>query len=92
MQVFNIFSNDFDPNIKITFDFNLSEFEKQMILGDIQEIPTSRIPDHDILCSGFPCQLFSVAGYRQGFEDERGNLFFDINQNFESQKSKGFFT
>lgn len=90
-----VFSNDYDANAKITFDYNFSELlniEKQMILGDIQEIPTDKIPEHDILCGGFPCQPFSVAGYRQGFEDKRGrgNLFFDIIRILEDKKPKAF--
>jgi DNA (cytosine-5)-methyltransferase 1 len=48
-------------------------------LGDIKSIDASAIPDFEILCAGFPCQPFSIAGLRKGFEDEgRGNLFHDI--------------
>ncbi|MFH1611573.1 MAG: DNA (cytosine-5-)-methyltransferase [Patescibacteria group bacterium] len=90
-----VFSNDFDENAKITFDLNFSEIfeiEKQMILGDIQTIPASKIPDFDILCGGFPCQPFSIAGYKQGFNDEkeRGNLFFDIVRILKAKKPKAF--
>jgi len=90
-----VFSNDFDSNAKITFDYNFSELfevEKQMVLGDIQGISTTNIPEHDILCGGFPCQPFSVAGYRKGFEDERGrgNLFFDIIRILKDKKPKAF--
>jgi len=90
-----VFSNDFDINAKVTFDLNFSELfkvDKQMVLGDIQKISTDKIPDFDILCGGFPCQPFSVAGYRQGFDDKngRGNLFFDIIRILNDKKPKAF--
>lgn len=90
-----VFSNDFDENAKITFDLNFSkgfEIEKQMVLGDIQKISVTQIPDFDILCGGFPCQPFSIAGYKQGFKDEsgRGNLFFDIIRILKAKKPKAF--
>lgn len=90
-----VFSNDFDNNCKITFDLNFSELfeiDKQMVLGDISQISTSKIPDFDILTGGFPCQPFSVAGYRQGFKDEkgRGNVFFDIIRILKDKKPTAF--
>jgi len=85
-----VFSNDFDKNAKITYDFNFSD---KMLLGDIQKISTAEIPSFDILCGGFPCQPFSIAGYRKGFDDEegRGNLFFDIIRILKAKKPQAIF-
>ncbi|QQS61631.1 MAG: DNA cytosine methyltransferase [Candidatus Moraniibacteriota bacterium] len=90
-----VFSNDFDNNCRITFDLNFSglfEIDKQMVLRDISQISTKNIPDFDILTGGFPCQPFSIAGYRQGFKDEkgRGNVFFDIIRILKDKKPKAF--
>lgn len=56
--------------------------------GDITEIRESDVPDHDILVGGFPCQAFSIAGRRLGFEDTRGTLFFDIARIAQEKKPK----
>jgi DNA (cytosine-5)-methyltransferase 1 len=59
--------------------------------GDITQISATEIPDHDILCGGFPCQAFSVAGKRRGFEDTRGTLFFEIMRIAEAKRPKLLF-
>ncbi len=60
------------------------------IYGDITQIEADRIPDFDILCAGFPCQAFSYAGKRLGFEDTRGTLFFDVARILREKHPKGF--
>lgn len=57
---------------------------------DIRTIPTGEIPDHDLLCAGFPCQSFSIAGKRGGFDDTRGTLFFEIARILTDKRPRYF--
>jgi DNA (cytosine-5)-methyltransferase 1 len=58
--------------------------------GDITQIDAKDIPDFDFLLAGFPCQAFSVAGTRKGFDDTRGTLFFDVARIIREKKPTGF--
>ena len=58
--------------------------------GDITSIPPDKIPDHDILMGGWPCQSFSIAGRQKGFDDPRGNLFFAISNILKAKKPYAF--
>lgn len=66
-------------------------FDNDLFFEDITKTDEKLIPDHDILCAGFPCQAFSIAGYRKWFEDSRWNLFFDILRIIEHKKPKVLF-
>lgn len=85
-----VFSNDFELNCKYTYDFNFKT--SKLVVEDIRKIEIDDLPQFDFLLGGFPCQAFSIAGYRQGFNDEknRGNLFFDIAKILEKRRPKGF--
>ena len=58
--------------------------------GDITQINTAELPDFDLLVGGFPCQAFSVAGKRQGFEDTRGTLFFELARILKDKRPRHF--
>jgi DNA (cytosine-5)-methyltransferase 1 len=60
------------------------------IASDITQVDAETIPDFDILCAGFPCQAFSMAGMRKGFADTRGTLFFDVERILIAKRPKGF--
>lgn len=85
-----VYSSEFDAQAQRTYFANYGE----MPFGDITKEVTKRyIPDgFDILCGGFPCQAFSLAGKRLGFEDEtRGTLFFEIEEILRRKQPKAFF-
>ena len=71
-----VFSSEWDKFAQRTYQANFSE----MPHGDITKIPTKEIPKHDVLLAGFPCQPFSHAGFKRGFNDTRGKLFFDVSK------------
>lgn len=78
-----VFASDIDEDCRKTYKANYGI----MPAGDITKIEAKDIPTHDVLCAGFPCQTFSKAGKRLGFEDEtKGTLFFDICRIMEYHK------
>ena len=64
--------------------------DKELFYDDIRKINTSELPDFDILCAGFPCQSFSIAGKRRGFEDTRGTMFFEVARILKDKRPKYF--
>lgn len=77
-----IWANEIDTYAAQTYRNN---FDNRIVVDDIKNIDPNEVPDIDILLAGFPCQAFSVAGYRKGFNDERGNLFFDLMRIIEAK-------
>ena len=84
-----VYSSEWEKSAKKTYELNFGEYP----FDDITAEETKKfIPDNfDLLCGGFPCQAFSVAGHRKGFEDTRGTLFFDIEKILEKHRPKAFF-
>lgn len=83
-----VFANDIDSYACKTFETN---FNTQLLCEDVKKIEASDLPDFDCLIAGFPCQAFSVAGYRKGFEDTRGTLFFEIARIIKERKPQVIF-
>ena len=80
-----LWSNDIDAASAVTFTKN---FKHRHILQDIHSLKGADLDPVDVLVGGFPCQAFSVAGYRKGFNDDRGNLFFEIIRLVEELKQR----
>ena len=85
-----VFANDFEKACASTYNLNFKT--SKLIIEDIRKIGIHDLPDFDFLLGGFPCQAFSIAGDRQGFDDEkgRGSLFFDIARILEARRPTGF--
>lgn len=81
-----VWANELDKNACITYRENFGD--EYLLEGDITKVDKTTIPSLDILIAGFPCQAFSIAGYRRGFEDERGNVFYQILKVIEAQEQR----
>lgn len=81
-----VFSSEWDKFAQKTYRINYGELP----FGDITQIDEKEIPDHDVLLAGFPCQPFSMAGLKRGFDDVRGTLFFDIARILKKKRPKAF--
>ena len=80
-----VFASEIDKHAQKSY---IQNFGIEFLHGDITQIDEVEIPDHDILCAGFPCQAFSIAGNRLGFDDTRGTLFFDVARILKQKSPK----
>ncbi|MDC2974525.1 DNA cytosine methyltransferase [bacterium] len=92
-------SCEIDKYARQTYEHNFKEispelFSSDQFYDDIEQIIPSELPEYDILCAGFPCQPFSQAGYKKGFQedkDNRGNMFFEVLRLLGENKPRAFF-
>ncbi|MEM7533447.1 MAG: DNA cytosine methyltransferase [Chloroflexota bacterium] len=81
-----VFSSEWDEAAQKTYAANFGDTPQ----GDITQIASADIPDHDILTGGFPCQPFSIIGQKLGFADTRGTLFFEIERILKDKQPHAF--
>lgn len=81
-----VFACDIDEDVRTIYKANYGIKPE----GDICQIDAATIPDHDVLCAGFPCQSFSIIGAGAGFADARGTLFFDLARIIDAKQPSAF--
>lgn len=84
-----VWANEFDHDAAKTYRLNLGE--NHLVECDIRKVKTEDIPDFDVLVAGFPCQSFSIAGKQKGFDDPRGQLFYEIARIVSVKRPKAVF-
>lgn len=91
-----VFASEWDNFARKTYRDNFIPISPELFHGnnfasDITKIDIDMIPNFDLLCAGFPCQPFSQAGFKKGFREIRGTLFFNIVEIIKKKKPKAFF-
>ncbi len=91
-----VFAAEWDKEARKTYEHNYKMHSPELFssgnfIGDITLVNPADIPDFDILCAGFPCQPFSQAGFKKGFSEVRGTLFFDIVKILKEKQPQAFF-
>ncbi|MSP33686.1 MAG: DNA cytosine methyltransferase [Rickettsiales bacterium] len=91
-----VFASELDESARKTYKHNFSKISPEIVnsenfAGDITLVDPKKIPDFDVLCAGFPCQPFSQAGFKKGFNETRGTLFFNIVNILNEKKPAAFF-
>jgi DNA (cytosine-5)-methyltransferase 1 len=82
-----VYVNEWDKYAAQTYEKN---FKHRPDTRDIRSVPSKEIPNADIIVGGFPCQIFSIAGKRKGFDDTRGTLFFEIARILRDKRPRYF--
>jgi DNA (cytosine-5)-methyltransferase 1 len=82
-----VYSSEWDKAAQEVYEKNFGDKPD----GDITKVDETLIPQHDMICAGFPCQAFSISGKQRGFEDSRGTLFFDVARIAKRHKPKIIF-
>lgn len=87
----SVFINEFDKNAQETISLNFPDVKLDRRDIHVVDTDTDDVPDTDVIVGGFPCQAFSIAGYRKGFDDDRGDLFFELLRMIKNHEPQAVF-
>ncbi len=91
-----VFVSEWNESARKTYEYNFKKISPEVFKNgnfatDITKVNIKDIPSFDVILGGFPCQPFSQAGFKKGFKDKRGNLFFNVAEIIMAKKPKAFF-